>query len=225
MVHGGTTTEASEDDKLLAQVRHALRLEAEVSEARLDVFIESGRVRIEGEVPLYSRKISAIEAVAQVSGVKDIEDRISVKPEIRRSDAEIEDSVQRALISAAQVPDSSIVVSSKKGRVVLSGNVSALHLAHAAEHAAYTCEGVVFVENLILVDPATARSDVEIAKEAEESLAKEKGIDLSRIILTCISGRLVLRGTVDTLQQKIRVHKAVARTRGVVAINSQVEVR
>lgn len=212
------------DEKLLGKIHQALKLNAEVSEARLKVDVKNGRVSLAGEVPFYRRKLSAIETVEQIAGVKEIDDRIDVKPDIRMSDKEIEKDVRRTILKVEDIPETNIMISSKKGQVKLTGNLSSLYLSQVAETVAYNCEGVLFVENLILIDLDRARGDGEIAHEVEELLARENKVNSMNVSVSCVFSRLILRGTVESLKQKRRVHAAVAQVPGLLAIRNELEV-
>ena len=113
--------------------------------------VESGVVRLAGEVQWGYQKRAAEEVVRGLSGVMGVENALTVAPRVPPADVRrmIEDALARAAAGEARRLDVRV-----DGRTVtLSGNVSSWYERQDAERAARDAPGITHVENRLVVVP------------------------------------------------------------------------
>jgi osmotically-inducible protein OsmY len=114
---------ASGDDALGKAVQDALFYNPRVRGFRVDVDVDGGMVTLEGDVPSLRARIAAEDDAGSVSGVRGVENGLSVRPRSARADRDIENDVSLALESDPGIPRQDIVVLVLDGRVRLEGSL------------------------------------------------------------------------------------------------------
>ncbi|MBD3403542.1 BON domain-containing protein [candidate division GN15 bacterium] len=213
------------DIELAEEVNEALRRNSQVVATRVDVSVANGHVILEGEVAAFRRKLEILDTVENLLGVKGVTDRIEVKPSAHGSDDEAKDCVERALAADPDIPDENITVVVKNGECTLSGYVLSIPEWELAAQRAGSCEGVLSVKNLLLVDPPSVRKDAQIVEDAERVLRSLEGLDASGITVKCVSGKIILEGEVNSLYAKRRAHRAANTIRSARAVENNISVR
>lgn len=133
----------------------------------------------------------------------------AVMPEPSATDADLAATVQRALGPGLAQVD----VRATEGIVELRGRVPHLWAAERASRVARSIAGVRAVSNQIVVEPV-ARTDREIADGIERVLRKDPFVDADAIDLEVESGRVTLRGTVDSAAKRELVQRIAMSIRG-----------
>lgn len=129
---------------------NALRWNTEVPADRLKVIVEGGWVTLSGEVDYQFQKSAADEIVRCLTGVTGMSNAITVK-HAQASAVEVSDEIRKALKRSATVDADRITVTSKEGKVVLSGTVRSWAERVDAEDAAWSAPGVFVVDDRIAV--------------------------------------------------------------------------
>lgn len=138
-----------DDTQIAGAVRDALVWDVEVPEERIDSIVRNGLVTLKGTVDsLYERK-SAARAVANLAGVKGIDNQIVVVP-ARRGDQEIHDEIKSAL--RRRLPGYDLDVAVNDADVTLMGKVFAYSTRADADDIARGTGGVKSVRNKIVVE-------------------------------------------------------------------------
>jgi len=137
------------DADIAKAAENALDWDIEVPEDRIKVTVEKGFLTLEGEVDWEYQRSAAERAVQYLSGVKGVDNEITIKPNVAPTDikAKIEAALKRNAILDAQ----QIQVQADGGMVTLRGSVSSWAERDEAEAAAWAAPGVNEVKDLIAV--------------------------------------------------------------------------
>ncbi len=145
------------------------------------------------------------------------------------SDAWITTKVKAALITAEDVPATSVQVDTVDGLVTLHGSVATATEKANAEAAARSVQGMREVRNLLQVVPAPAQAVVELSDEAlsksvTEALARDAALADSQItVLSVNKGLVLLSGTAKSLSDHVRALEDASQVAGVKRVASQIK--
>lgn len=138
-----------DDTKIAQAVRDALTLDLDVTEERIESVVRDGVVTLTGTVDYWTQREAARDAVAHLSGVRNVNNHIVIVPSVRTDQElfeEIRDAIRRRL------PYTDIDVSADKLSVTLMGKVGSYWTRNEAERIAWSTKGVKTVHNKIVVN-------------------------------------------------------------------------
>jgi hyperosmotically inducible protein len=141
-----------DDSVVTTKVRSALLQEEAVKSYDLKVETRKGEVQLSGFVDNQSQMETAIAVTRGVEGVKNIDNRMSLKGGTATVGSKVDDGiittkVKAALLADASVKSLDIAVVTRKGEVQLSGFVNNQGQIDHAVEVAHTIEGVSSVGN------------------------------------------------------------------------------
>jgi osmotically-inducible protein OsmY len=111
------------DDEIQDNIEAILRLHPALDSFNIEPIVNDGYVELRGTVDAYWKKQRAESMIADIAGVIDIQNKISVEPEELTPDDAVADMVEQALASNVYTDVSKIRVSVESGLVTLSGTV------------------------------------------------------------------------------------------------------
>jgi len=134
------------DADLTAAASRALEWGGLVPPERITVRVEAGVITLGGEVGWESQRAAAVGVVSRLAGVKDVHNRIAVRPPVRP------DRLERRIRNALRhVPARHVTVGTHGDTVVLHGRVRSLAQRDDVEHAVWAVPGVAAVADEIEV--------------------------------------------------------------------------
>ena len=143
--------DAPKDGEIKSSIEMTLAWNREIYSVDVDVSVTDGVVKLEGTVDAYWKKWKAESLVSDLSGVRDIENRLAVVPGERYIDKQTAEEIEAALGRSAHVHAEDITVKVEHGKVKLTGSVPT-HFARArAYDVAARTPGVVAIDNNIVV--------------------------------------------------------------------------
>jgi osmotically-inducible protein OsmY len=227
--------EKRQDAQIKDEIQKALRWDALVDHALIDVEVEGGKVELKGKVGSAAEKMRA-KADAWVAGVSSVtiknlqvvdwarNERLRKSKYVVKSDSAIRDAVKDALIYDPRVFSFKITPSVEDGTVTLSGTVDNIKAKRAAEQVARNTVGVFQVRNLIRIK-TTKPSEAEIRANLESALAKDPYLEDDEIEPKVSNTTVELEGNVDTYYEKGRADDIAAKAYGVTSIENNLTVR
>ncbi|MBD3676119.1 MAG: BON domain-containing protein [Planctomycetaceae bacterium] len=226
------------DTEIREELNRLFQSDALLSDSKLDVLVEKGKVTLTGFVPTSAAK-SRAEQFAAHSGAKVVDVRgIQVDYDrydgIRRrsrlvdlTDDKIRDTVELALRYDPRVLSylETIEVTSEGGTVTLSGEVGRLRAKESAEETARGTLGVWRVKNRLKVrypdEEPTAR---EIIDYVQSAFQRDPYVSRHEIRVHCRNGHVSLYGLVDTSFEKKAAGWISGAQKGVVHVNNYLSV-
>jgi osmotically-inducible protein OsmY len=115
--------------------------------------VNDGLVTLDGEVEWNYQRENAEMGVNCVTGVKGVNNLISLKPKPVPAPGDIKQQIERAFRRSALIDANRITVEADGGEVTLEGTVRSWAERQEAERAAWSGPGVFRVDNRIVVSP------------------------------------------------------------------------
>jgi osmotically-inducible protein OsmY len=159
-----------------------------------------------------------------VVGVKAIAEdiQIGVSPALKRTDAEIAETVLDALKWHTNVPHQNIMIKVEDGVVTLEGEVDWQYQIAAARSAIVALIGVRNVLNNIRVKPKIAAP--EIKTRINEALQRAATVDADKITVDVNGTKVILYGKVRSHAEKEDAEEAVWCAPNVSSVESKLQV-
>lgn len=146
------------DDEIAEEIAHLRSFAAQLPDS-VAAQVRDGRVILHGEVDSASESDTAESAVRQLTGVRVVENLITVKAQTEPTAADVEHRVQEAIAQTADLHARSIRVRMDNSTAHLSGHVPSSAALGIALRAAEAVPGVTAVDNAIVVaSPEAERS-------------------------------------------------------------------
>lgn len=137
------------DPEIAEATVRALETNGSIPKGRVKVTVRDGMVILEGELDWKYQSTTAEDAVRRLSGVREVRNRVTVKPHV--STVDVRSKIEEALRRSGEVEARRISVDAVGGKVTLHGNVHSWHERSVAVQAAWRAPGVTHVEDLLLV--------------------------------------------------------------------------
>jgi osmotically-inducible protein OsmY len=139
------------DQEIAGAAATAIGWNTLLSNTNIKVFVDRGRITLEGAVGWNYQRQSADHCVRYLAGVKDVNNHIVVRPVAER--AAVKNQIEAALLRNAQLDAERIRVEVRGEHVTLSGTVQSWLEREEAERAAWASPGVGDVDNELIVNP------------------------------------------------------------------------
>lgn len=138
------------DDQIAKRAIDILKWDVFVPANVIDITVRNGLVTLSGQVRWHYQRSSAESDVRRLSGVVDVLNNITIKPEPVALD--VRGKIESALKRSAEIEAKQIKVSVREGgEVYLDGNVHSLNESIAASNAAWAAPGVAQVHNRLVI--------------------------------------------------------------------------
>ncbi len=118
---------------------------------RIKLTVSNGRAALDGEVECYFQRDAAETAVRSIRGVRDVSNRIALKPSAAAAD--LKRQIEEAFGRSAEVEADRIRLDAKGTEVLLTGVARSWAERNRAERIVWRAPGVTRVENRIVVEP------------------------------------------------------------------------
>lgn len=221
------------DKQIEADVKNTLERDVYLTGLPIKVSVVNGIVILEGEVGNLYQKARAVEMAYYVWNVIGVDDRLIVKhwenSDVRAhpahfSDQQLQEAVQLELYQDFRLQEPyDITVTAANGEINLEGNVSSLYQKKMAGRDAQDVVGVREVKNQIIVD-SLAHESVEIKKSLLASIQIDDELRNQDIQVTEDKGVVFLKGSVETVYQKIHTEDVAAQIPGVKKVVNQLKI-
>jgi len=222
------------DSEIRAEIEGALRWNALVDDAMIDVAVNNGEATLSGTVGSAAEKRLARDD-AFVVGVRTVnaedltvarwarDEDLRKAKYIDRSDDEIANAVNDALLYDPRVSSFKIDVSADNGVVALSGAVDNLAAKRAAAQDARNTVGVWRVKNNVIVRDEQY-TDAEIERHIEDALLRNATVNRFDVTVNVIDGEAILTGSVDSYFEKMEADSVASTVQGVREVSNRLNV-
>lgn len=230
--------EKRSDYEIKQEVEKALKWDAFVDHALIDVKVNDSKVVLTGVVGSAAEKSWAYWD-AYVAGVKEVDESgldverwardndLRGQKYVKKTDKEVEEAVRDAMLYDPRVLSFKITpeASVDGTYVTLRGTVDNLKAKRAAEQDTRNTVGVRYVTNRIKVRPELPLSDKKIKDKIEDALMRDPYVNSYDINVGVINGVVYLYGSVDTYFEKIQVDDVVSKVNGVITVDNNLDVQ
>lgn len=206
-----------------AQLRWDLRVKAE----KIDVEVRAAVVTLRGTVSSFRAYKAAEEDAWSVSGVRDVENKITVEfpAEVKMpSDREITEKIDKVLFWQYDISRKDLSIETKDGVVTLRGTVESYWRKRKAEEVSSNLAGVVKVRNLLAVVPEDDYVDEEIANNIMESMKRNPFVDAEAVDVRVKNGHVQLSGKVKNWTAREEAYSTAHRTNGVIEVTKRIRI-
>ena len=234
----GVTLERTQDrpdSEILPEVEQALRWDVLIDDGLIDVSVRDGTVTLSGTVGSVAEKTEAFFD-AWVAGVRSVDvsglevSRWARDDDLRRdkyalrTDAEIEKTVEAALLQDPRVAAFNVDVEVADAVVTLRGTVDNLEARRAAVADADQTVGVVRVRDRLRVQPSVAVADADLENRVADALQRDAVVESFEVRIDADAGIVTLEGTVDSSYERARADLVAGLVPGVIAVENRLDV-
>lgn len=193
-----------DDSEIANAIETELWIDDVVNVNRIDVEVNQGIVTFTGEVSNILAKDRAEKIAEGIMGVRAVIDRIEVKPYVERTDSELRDAVDAALLRDPATESYEVTTRVDDGIVTVSGTVDSWQEKELVSTVVKGVKGVRGVKNEVDFLLKQDRPDSEIEREIEARLANDIRVDDYQINVNVEDGKVRLSGTANSLAEKNR---------------------
>jgi hyperosmotically inducible protein len=233
----GAPLRASErDDRIESSARQSYVFKTYLQGEDIKIEAKEGVVTLTGVVSDESRKALAQETVANLRGVKSVDNRLAIKgaPPTANSDAWLRDKVRTALLFHRNVRGSSTAVYVQDGIVILRGETFSQAQKDLTTEYAKDVDGVKEVKNeMTLAQPSKTTSDyvaesiddASITAQVKISLLYHRSTSALRTTVETNEGVVTVSGQAKNAAEKELVTKLVTDIHGVRSISNRMTIK
>ena len=219
------------DEQIAAEIRQALRWDALIDHALIDVRVINGDVRLSGVVGS-AAEFSLARRSAWVVGVDAVDAwQLQVRHWARQKElrqdkfappatAELEEAVRDVLRRDPRIGPFGVTVEAEGLSVTLRGNVGTLWARRVAEQDARQTVGVSSVVNRLKVRPKGLVDDAQTAVEIRQALHRDPYLTGRAIHVVVDGGAARLTGSVDNHFERARADDLACMAQGVLAVHN-----
>jgi len=222
------------DSEIRKEIQYRYKNDVRLSADHCNVTVNDGEVSLSGSVGSVTEKRLAYNK-AWVIGVEAVDDsKLAVKwwlgNELTRkdyyadrSDKRIETGIVKMFYYDPRVYTYNPEVYVENGVVTLSGVVDNVEARRSAERDAKNVVGVKQVKNLLKVRPKTVPDNASLESRVDSALKVDPFLSHFDIDIDAQTGKIVLRGTVNTSFEKQWAETVVGVVPGVVSVQNKLQ--
>ncbi|MBO9651432.1 MAG: BON domain-containing protein [Variovorax sp.] len=203
------------DAKIRSDVLAEIDFDPSIRSLGISVEVKDGVVALTGTLTSYAEKHAVERAVQRVHGVRGVtlEMTVSRPADHERTDAELANATERALLWHVLVPDGKIRPRVDNGWITLEGEVEWAYQSHAAETAVQSLVGVVGITNSIQVRPLFSPADIQ--RNIEQALLRQAYRESQHIDIAVDNAVVTLTGKVHSWAERRAAQGAAMAAPGV----------
>jgi len=211
-------------EAIRTSIQNQLAWDSRVNSKDLRVEVSGGIARLTGTVTNYNAKRYAASDALLTPGVKEIDNRITVKypgyvpvP----PDSVIQSNIKQLFQWNSNLDASKLDVSVKDGWVTLRGSVDRYWEKIRAEELAAGVPGVLELTNEIAVVPRETLTDKQIAEDVISALNRMIDVNMNQVNVQVDNGVVKLEGLAQDMTTYRTIEDIAFYTKGVTSVNNK----
>jgi len=231
-VHAATT---SMDSRIESSARQSYVFKTYLQGDDIKIQSRDGVVTLTGVVSENFHKSLAMETVADLPGVRNVDNRLEVKgaPPTANSDAWLRDKVKVALLFHRSVSAAKTEVEVKDGIVTLRGEAASQSQKELTTEYARDVEGIKDINNVMTVSQTMKKAprtvgekidDASITAQVNMSLLNHRSTSILNTKVKTKRGVVTVGGKAKNTAEKELVTKLVADINGVKSVRNQMSI-
>lgn len=212
------------DAQIQQEVAEQLKWNPLLTTSKIKVAVNSGIVRLSGQVDTCRKKLEAEKEVKKVSGVKGIieEIKVGITDANRKTDAEIAEAIISALKWNTAILEEDVKVKVVDGKVLLEGEVEWAFQRESAKNAVVNLAGVRSVTNNIKLKPKVKPTDLK--RKINAAFHRSATLNAEKITVEVYGSKATLKGKVRSFAEKEDAEMAVLSAPGILMVENLLEM-
>ncbi|WP_169513347.1 BON domain-containing protein [Flexithrix dorotheae] len=212
------------DTEIRKAVENVFQIDPRVKREKIKITVKNGEVLLSGKVNSLQAKNAAADDANNIVGVWKVNNLLKVQPSIIPDNKQLVSDVEWVLNQNPYLEDIEVHVFAENGKITLQGAVDAQFEVDLAEELAMDVDGVLSVQNNLIVDSnlmpkdftyhnyyrsympgpyqVLGINDKEIKDDIEEQIWWSPFINPENIKVEVNEGRALLTGKVNSSQEK-----------------------
>jgi osmotically-inducible protein OsmY len=215
---------STNDEDIDKQVVDQLYWYNSVKASEVAVTVDHGFVTLNGTVPSYNAKYTASDDAYLVSGVKFVDNKLTVDYSSKTTDMQIKDDVESSLDWDIDLDAQNITVSVDNGTVTLLGSVDSYWKRIIAEMDTRKVNGVQEIKNELAIVTTGRWEDKNIATEIESALDRNLNVDVNDVDVKVRKGNVTLTGEMPSWTSKNSAYDSAIFTTGVKEVHNNLTI-
>jgi len=139
------------DDGIAENLRNAFRWNSNIDASQIVVSVNAGIVTLTGSVDMYWKKFRAEQIAADMTGVTNVVNELTIVPTRSYSDQAIAKDIESSFARNTSLDVKNIDVKVSNGRVTLTGTVPDGYSFRQADYIARYTAGVISIDNQLVI--------------------------------------------------------------------------
>jgi osmotically-inducible protein OsmY len=217
----------TQEQKLKEKVERYLERDDRLSAGQIDVDVKGTNVKLDGKVKNYNALRAAENDAYMVLGVKTVDNYLSVEPVLtteKPDDIAVEARIRNILLWDQRVDATDTEITVDKGQVEINGSVYSFWEKQLVEEVVLSVEGVVDVNNNLVVNTRHDINDELIADRVYEALSVSPYVNTDDIDVVVNNGMVTISGNVQSYMAASDAHDALLYLPGVRGIANNLSI-
>lgn len=147
-----TEAKMPSDEQLKNRAKQALFWNADIDDSNIEFVLKNGVCTVSGSVDEYWKKWETEKIIANIYGIKEVNNLLTVSSGGDPHDQEIGRNIEQALNRNLYIDAEQVIVKVDHGNVILTGNITSQFIRNQAEQIATYTSGVRAVDNQLSVE-------------------------------------------------------------------------
>jgi osmotically-inducible protein OsmY len=222
------TVATRSDEEIRRDVVDELTWDESVDASDVVVEVSRGEVTLTGTVGDYTSYLSAEEDAWAMPGIRFVRNDLIVKFPAgfaAPADGHIKSNIENLLRWQPNIDSTDIRVSVERGWVTLEGSVDAYWKKVRSEDVTLGITGVAGVSNNLTVVPTKDIEDMAISQDIRDAFLRQGEIDTAMVDIEVDEGKVILSGSVPSLQAFRAAERIARKTLGVRKIDNRLVIQ
>ena len=206
-------------------VQHAVGLDPRVNAGNIRVRVVEGLATLTGVVGTLEEREAASRAAARVTGVRQVENRLTVSANHSVSDRGLTRELDAELEALPRDEHRTVGAVVVDGTAHLVGHARSAADVEAAHEAAAAVPGINQVIEEVQIDAGAAMDEASVRNRVVQALALSRQVSPDRIAVDAVAGgEVVLNGAVARSEERERAEAIALAVPGVSRVTNRLRV-